>query len=69
MGHLSGRLVFALGGDVTDNYKAKVMRGMLPPPYNNSYGSVISTLLATIGRSDNFIGGLFGTADFLPDFQ
>lgn len=52
---------------VLDNYKAKVLRGMLPPPYNSDYTSTIGTLVTTIGRSDNFIGGLFGSADFLPD--
>jgi hypothetical protein len=50
-----------------DNYKAKVMRHMLPPPYNSDFDSLIGTLLTVIGQSDNLIGGLFGDADFLPD--
>jgi len=51
----------------TDNYKAKVMRHMLPPPYKQDIDSKIGILLTVIGQSDNIIGGLFGTDDFLPD--
>jgi hypothetical protein len=50
-----------------DNYKAKVMRGMLPPPYNQDFTSTVSKVLTVIGQSDNLIGGLFDAADFLPD--
>lgn len=50
-----------------DNYKAKVMRHMLPRPYNQDFGAFIPTMLTVIGQSDNLIGGLFGAADFLPD--
>ncbi len=50
-----------------DNYKAKVMRHMLPPPYRKDFASNNGVLLTVIGQSDNLIGGLFGTSDFLPD--
>lgn len=50
-----------------DNYKAKIMRQMLPPPYNRDFEAVIPTILTAIGQSDNLIGGLFGSDDFLPD--
>jgi len=50
-----------------DNYKAKVMRRMLPPPFKRDFEAVIPTILRVIGQSDNLIGGLFGAADFLPD--
>lgn len=50
-----------------DNYKAKVMRRQLPPPYVKDFGSPIPAMLTVIGQSDNLIGGLFGDADFLPD--
>lgn len=50
-----------------DNYKAKLMRRMLPPPYKRDFGDVIPNLLTVIGQSDNLIGGLFGKDDFLPD--
>jgi len=50
-----------------DNYKAKLMRRMLPPPYKRDFGAVVSNILTVIGQSDNLIGGLFGSADFLPD--
>lgn len=53
--------------DEYDTYKAKVMRGMLPPPFDKSQGSNISRILMIIGYDDNDIGGLFGDADFLPD--
>jgi hypothetical protein len=51
----------------SDNYKAKLMRRRLPPPYNKDFGEVIPAILTVIGQSDNIIGGLFGTDDFLPD--
>ena len=51
----------------SDNYKAKVMRRQLPPPYKRDFGAVIPAILTVIGQSDNLIGGLFGSADFLPD--
>lgn len=50
-----------------DNYKAKVMRRMLPPPYRKDFASPMGVILTVIGRSDNLIGGLFGRLDFLPD--
>lgn len=50
-----------------DNYKAKLMRRMLPPPYKRDFGAVIPNTLTVIGQSDNLIGGLFGKDDFLPD--
>lgn len=50
-----------------DNYKAKLMRHLMPPPYNSDFTSNIGILLTIIGQSDNFIGGLFGTDDPLPD--
>ncbi len=52
---------------VNDNYKAKLMRHMLPPPYRKDFSTIIGITLTTIGQSDNLIGGLFGKADFLPD--
>jgi hypothetical protein len=52
-----------------DNYKAKLMRHVLPPPYNGDFTSEIGMLLTVIGQSDNLIGGLFGTQDFLPDYE
>lgn len=68
MSQLAAPLAFPLGGPVTyDNYKAKLMRHMLPPPYDQSFTSTIGKLLTAIGQSDNLIGGLFGAADFLPD--
>lgn len=51
----------------SDNYKAKVMRRQLPPPYKKDFGAVVPAILTVIGQSDNLIGGLFGTDDFLPD--
>lgn len=50
-----------------DNYKAKLMRRMLPPPYKKDFGAIVPNILTVIGQSDNLIGGLFGKADFLPD--
>lgn len=67
MSNITGTLAFDLGGATSDNYKAKLMRRMLPPPYNSDFGSMISRLVTVIGQSDNLIGGLFGTDDFLPD--
>lgn len=58
---------FDIGVQTNDNYKAKVMRHMLPPPYKQDFTSIIGIVLTVIGQSDNLIGGLFGTADFLPD--
>lgn len=49
-----------------DNYKAKLMRNMLPPPYEKTFGMRIPNVLTVIGQSDNLIGGLFGAEDFLP---
>jgi hypothetical protein len=51
-----------------DTYKAKILRGMWPPPYNNSITSNLGVILTAIGGSDNDIGGLFGSQDFLPSF-
>jgi hypothetical protein len=50
-----------------DNYKGKLMRRMLPPPYKREFGRILPNLLTIIGRSDNLIGGLFDRDDFLPD--
>lgn len=50
-----------------DNYKGKVMRGMLKDPWDTSWGSGLSDVLTIIGSSDNDIGGLFGEDDFLPN--
>ena len=50
-----------------DNYKSKLLRRTLPPPYDTRLASKLGKLLAIIGTSDNDIGGLFGDADFLPD--
>lgn len=58
---------FSGSGSHHDNYKAKVMRRQLPPPYNSDFGAVVSSILTVIGQSDNLIGGLFGKDDFLPD--
>lgn len=59
--------VESISATSNDNYKAKVMRHMLPPPYKQDFGAVIPSILTAIGQSDNLIGGLFGAADFLPD--
>jgi hypothetical protein len=69
MAKLPSPLASFLGGDIEsrDNYKAKLMRHMLPPPYRKDFDSNIGIILTVIGRSDNLIGGLFGSADFLPD--
>jgi hypothetical protein len=50
-----------------DNYKSKLLRGMWPPPYNSRLSSNLGKLLTVIGTSDNDLGGLFGSEDFLPD--
>jgi hypothetical protein len=50
-----------------DSYKAKVMRHMLPPPYKQDFSGTVGKILTVIGQSDNIIGGLFGSDDFLPD--
>lgn len=49
-----------------DNYKGKVMRGLLKHPWDTSWGSGLSDVLTVIGSVDNDIGGLFGD-DFLPN--
>lgn len=49
-----------------DNYKSKLLRRTLPPPYDTRVSSTIGKLLTVIGTSDNEIGGLFGDDDFLP---
>lgn len=51
----------------SDNYKAKMMRRQLPPPYKKDFGAIVPAILTVIGQSDNLIGGLFGASDFLPD--
>lgn len=70
-------LLLLSGDDVTptptpvvvpsDNYKAKMMRRQLPPPFKKDFGAVVPAILTVIGQSDNLIGGLFGADDFLPD--
>ena len=51
----------------TDTYKSKLLRQMLPTPYNTTLGeSHIANLVSVIGSSDNAIGGLYGEDDFLP---
>lgn len=50
-----------------DNYKGKVMRGLLKDPWDTEWGSGISDILTVVGSIDNDIGGLFGDEDFLPD--
>jgi hypothetical protein len=50
-----------------DNYKSKLLRHSLPPPYDTRFSSNLGKLLTVIGTSDNEIGGLYGDADFLPD--
>lgn len=53
--------------DSFDSYKAKVMRGMIPPPYRGRYADLIPKIVTVIGGGDNDIDGLFGATDFLPD--
>lgn len=67
MAILAENLALDLGGSTSDSYKAKLMRRQLPPPYKKDFGAVIPSILTVIGQSDNLIGGLFGSADFLPD--
>jgi hypothetical protein len=50
-----------------DNYKSKLARSLMPPPFDNRLASNIGKLLTVIGTGDNDIGGLFGEEDFLPD--
>jgi len=50
-----------------DNYKGKLMRGLLKHPWDTSWGSGLSDVLTVIGSVDNDIGGLFGSDDFLPN--
>jgi hypothetical protein len=50
----------------TDNYKSKLLRRTLPPPYDTRASSTLGKVLTVIGTSDNEIGGLFGDDDFLP---
>ncbi len=57
----AGEAVFA------DTYKSKLMRQLLPPPYEASLKSNIGKIVSILGASDNEIGGLYGDADFLPD--
>lgn len=49
-----------------DNYKSKLLRRTMPPPYDQRLASTLGKLLTVIGTSDNEIGGLFGDDDFLP---
>lgn len=52
--------------EFTDTYKSKLLRGMLPSPYNSTLSeSSIANLFSVVGASDNDIGGLFGEDDFL----
>lgn len=53
--------------DSLDTYKAKIMRRLVPPPYDARYSEVLGQMLTVMGGGDNDIGGLFGAADFLPD--
>ena len=50
-----------------DNFKSKVLRSLWPPPYDVRLSSDLGKLLTIIGTSDNDLGGLFGSEDFLPD--
>jgi hypothetical protein len=50
-----------------DNYKSKLIRGLLPEPYDTRLSSVLGKVLAVIGTGDNAIGGLMVAEDFLPD--
>ncbi len=58
-------LVAAAAG--IDNYKSKLLRRTMPPPYDSRLSSNLGKLLTVIGTSDNEIGGLYGSDDFLPD--
>jgi len=50
-----------------DNYKSKLLRRTMPPPYDQRLASTLGKILTVIGTSDNEIGGLFGADDFLPN--
>lgn len=50
-----------------DNYKSKLLRRTMPPPYDQRLSSTLGKVLTVIGTDDNEIGGLFGEDDFLPD--
>lgn len=52
---------------VLDNYKAKMIRGLMPPPYDTRLTAELGKLMAVIGTSDNAIGGLPSGTDFLPN--
>lgn len=58
---------YEVTAESVDNYKSKLLRRTLPPPYDTRLSSRLGKLLAIIGTSDNDIGGLFGDDDFLPD--
>lgn len=53
--------------DTFDNYKSKLLRQTMPPPYDTRITSNLGKLLTVIGTSDNEVGGLYGSDDFLPD--
>jgi hypothetical protein len=55
--------------DGVDTYKEKLMRRGFPRPFRATYLSTLGSLLSAIGGSDNDIGGLFGTDDFLGVVQ
>lgn len=63
----SANLAGGADAQTFDTYKAKLLRRMLPPPYDRRFQSTIGKLVSIIGSSDNDIGGLFGAADFLPN--
>jgi len=50
-----------------DNYKSKLLRRTMPPPYDQRLASTLGKILTVIGTCDNEIGGLFGEDDFLPN--
>lgn len=62
-----GLLSGGADGFSDDSYKAKVMRGMLAPPWDRSFRTPMCSIITVIGGSDNDLGGLFGRDDFLPD--
>jgi hypothetical protein len=63
----SGDLAGGTDAESFDTYKGKILRNMLPPPYDRRFQATIGKVLSVIGASDNDIGGLFGVADFLPN--
>lgn len=63
----SGDLAGGADAQSFDTYKAKLLRRMLPPPYDKRFQATIGKLMSVIGSSDNDIGGLFGSFDFLPN--